>query len=72
MEQEGERGQSPLHRGLEKEKLLASAIADADLLRANAEAEANRINQQEAKINGIALLFSAVGITNQEEMMALT
>jgi regulator of protease activity HflC (stomatin/prohibitin superfamily) len=71
MEQEGERGQSPLHRGLEKEKLLASAIANADLLRANAEAEANRINQ-EAKINGIALLFSAAGITNQEEMMALT
>jgi regulator of protease activity HflC (stomatin/prohibitin superfamily) len=56
---------------LEKEKLLASAIANADLLRANAEAEANRINQ-EAKINGIALLFSAAGITNQEEMMALT
>jgi regulator of protease activity HflC (stomatin/prohibitin superfamily) len=56
---------------LKKDKLLASAKAEADLLRANANAEANRIIQ-EAKINGTALLFSAAGISSQEEMMAFT
>jgi SPFH domain / Band 7 family len=56
---------------LQKEKVLRTADAEANLLRANARAEAARI-VQEAQINGTQLLFEAAGITNQEHMTAFT
>ena len=54
---------------LEREKLLATARAEANLLIANAEVEAIRI-VQEAQINGTRLLFDATGINAQEEKTA--
>lgn len=56
---------------LQKEKLLSKANAEANLLRANARAEAARI-VQEAQINGTQRLFAASGITSQEQMTAFT
>lgn len=56
---------------LDKEKLLRTSNAEANLLRANARAESERI-VQEAQINGTKLLVEAAGITTEEEITAFT
>jgi regulator of protease activity HflC (stomatin/prohibitin superfamily) len=54
---------------LAKSKLLATAMAEANLTVANARVNAVRI-VQEAQINGTKMLFDAANISNQEQMTA--
>ena len=56
---------------LEKEKILRTTNAEADLIRARATAEAEQLTA-EAQINGSRLLFQAAGITGQEHVTAFT
>ena len=56
---------------LQREKLLRTANAEAELLRANARIDAERI-VQEAQIIGLAMLFNASGFETQEQMTAFT
>lgn len=56
---------------LEKEKLLRTVNAEADLVRANARAEASQI-VRESELNGTDLLLAAAGIESQEEITAFS
>lgn len=56
---------------LEKQKILRTANAEANLLRANARSDASRIIQ-EAQVNGTQALVQAAGIATQEQLTAFT
>jgi hypothetical protein len=56
---------------LEKDKILRTANAEANLLRATTTAESEQL-LAEAQVNGAQLLFQAACISEQEHMTAFT
>lgn len=56
---------------LDRDRVLRTARAEANLLRAKATSEAKQITSA-ALINGTALLFEAAGIEGQEQMIAFS
>jgi len=56
---------------LEKERILRTAEAEANLKRARAKADAQKITD-EAQINGTQMLFKGTNITSQEHMTSFT
>ena len=56
---------------LEEVKVLRTAEAEANLVRATAVVEANQI-KADAQLNGTQILFQAVGISSQSQMASFT
>jgi hypothetical protein len=57
--------------GLEREKILRTARAQASLLRSKARSQAGRIKAQ-AQINGTRLLLESAGIVTEDHIMAFS